>query len=108
MTNHQATLDSTFRALADPTRRAILARLALGPATVSELGEPFAMAMPSLLQHLKKLEGAGLLTSKKHGRVRTCTAEVGPIREASTWLSEHQAHWERRLDALETFLDDNP
>jgi DNA-binding transcriptional ArsR family regulator len=108
MPNCLATLDSTFGALSDPTRRAIIARLAQGPATVSELSEPFDMAMPSLLLHIKKLERAGLVTSKKTGRVRTCSAALGPLNEATQWMRSQQALWQRRLDRLEAFLDENP
>lgn len=103
-----APLDATFGALADPTRRAIVAQLAHGPATVSELAEPFDMAMPSLLLHIRKLEQAGLVTSKKQGRVRTCRAELGPLNEAAQWMRSQQALWQRRLDRLEAFLDENP
>ncbi|MCR9166008.1 MAG: ArsR/SmtB family transcription factor [Nannocystaceae bacterium] len=100
-------LDATFRALGDPTRRALLSRLARGPATVSELAEPFEMAMPSLMLHLRKLEEAGLIGSKKRGRVRTCFAELSHLDDAVTWLTSHQQLWQRRLDRLEAFLDDD-
>lgn len=106
--NYRSALDGTFGALADPTRRAIVARLVQGPATVSELAEPFDMAMPSLMQHLKKLESAGLVSSRKKGRVRTCWAELAPLQDATKWLTSQQALWERRLDQLEAFLDENP
>lgn len=105
MPNH---LSATFGALADPTRRAVIAQLARGPATVSELAEPFDMAMPSFLLHLRKLEGAGLLRSEKVGRVRTCYAELGPLQGATAWLESQHDLWNRRLDRLEAFLDDNP
>ncbi len=108
MPNFLATLDSTFGALADPTRRAIVARLAEGPATVSDLAEPFDMAMPSLLLHIKKLEKAGLVTSKKTGRVRTCSAALGPLNEATQWMKSQHTLWQQRLERLEAFLDENP
>lgn len=107
MTKCSVDLDATFRALGDPTRRAVLSRLSRGPATVSELGEPFEMAMPSLMLHLKKLEETGLISSKKRGRVRTCFAELGPLEDAVAWLTSHQKLWQRRLDRLEAFLDDD-
>ncbi len=97
----------TFRALADPSRRALVTRLSRGSATVSELAEPFDMAMPSLLSHLRKLEQAGLIRSKKVGRVRTCFAELGPLNEAVRWMTSQRELWERRLDRLETFLDED-
>lgn len=105
MTNHSATLDTTFAALANPTRRAILGRLAQGPATVTELARPFDMALPSLMLHLKKLEQVGLLRSTKQGRVRTCFVEAAPLEEAAAWLVPYKALWERRLDRLEALLD---
>jgi len=108
MPNYASALDGTFGALADPTRRAIVARLVRGPATVSELAEPFDMAMPSLLQHLGKLESVGLVSSKKKGRVRTCWAELAPLKDATEWMTSQQALWERRLDQLEALLDENP
>ena len=103
----EADLDTTFRALADPTRRVLLGRLSRGPATVSELGKPFEMAMPSLMLHLKKLEEAGLIYSKKKGRVRTCFAELGPLEQAVEWLTSHQKLWQRRLDRPEAVLDED-
>lgn len=101
-------LDATFGALADPTRRAIVARLARGPATVSELADPFEMTMPSLLLHIQKLELAGLVGSRKVGRVRTCWAELACLGESAKWMKSQQLRWERRLDRLEALLDENP
>ncbi len=106
MPNYAAALNTTFGALSDPTRRAIVARLAEGPATVSELARPFEMSMPSLMLHLKKLEEAGLMRSRKKGRTRTCFAELEPLKEAAVWLQSQQVLWERRLDRLETLLDE--
>ncbi|MGO4914009.1 ArsR/SmtB family transcription factor [Pseudogemmobacter sp. W21_MBD1_M6] len=90
MTNHNANLDSVFRALADPTRRAVLARLAIGPSSIGELAEPFDMALPSFLQHVKVLEHCGLVRTQKQGRVRTCRIEPGRIAEAEHWLSQQR------------------
>ena len=97
-------LTGVFRALADPTRRAVLERLTRGPAAVSELAQPFKMALPSFVQHLQVLENCGLVQSKKQGRVRTYTLAPQPLKAAEHWLSAQRAHWERRLDALDDFL----
>ncbi|WP_300545233.1 metalloregulator ArsR/SmtB family transcription factor [Maricaulis sp.] len=104
MPNYQMHLDSTFHALADPTRRAVIARLIQGPASVSELAAPFDMALPSLMQHLKVLERGGLIRSQKEGRVRTCRVEPARLTEAQDWLAEQRALWERRLDRLDDYL----
>ncbi len=105
MTNYQdPPLDSVFHALADPTRRAVLTRLAQGPATVSELAKPFEMALPSFLQHLKVLEESGLVTSKKEGRVRTCEAQIARLSAAEEWMAHQRAVWEGRFDRLDAYL----
>lgn len=106
MPNHSAHLDSTFRALADPTRRAVIARLIQGPASVSELAEPFDMAMPSLMQHLRVLETGGLIRSSKQGRVRTCHIEPVQLQRAQDWIASQRALWEGRLDRLDVYLKD--
>ena len=93
-----------FQALADPTRRAVLSRLARGTAAVSELAEPFEMALPSFLQHLKVLEGCGLVSSRKSGRVRTYRLSPRPLEVAEGWMAEQRAFWERRLDQLDEYL----
>lgn len=98
-------LDLTFRALADPTRRAVVEVLVRGPASVSELARPFAMAMPSFLQHLKVLEESGLVTTAKSGRVRTCTLSPAPIAAAGAWLEGQRRLWTARLDQLDHLLD---
>ena len=103
MPNQQLT--SVFHALTDPTRRAVLERLTHGPAAVSELAQPFKMALPSFVQHLGVLEDCGLVRSKKHGRVRTYTLEPQPLTAAERWLSAQRALWERRLDSLDNFLE---
>ena len=102
MPNQQLT--RVFQALTDPTRRAVLERLTRGPAPVSELAQPFRMALPSFVQHLQVLENCGLVRSKKQGRVRTFTLAPQQLEAAEHWLSAQPAHWERRLDALDDFL----
>jgi DNA-binding transcriptional ArsR family regulator len=97
-------LTRVFQALTDPTRRAVLERLTRGPAPVSELAQPFSMALPSFVQHLQVLENCGLVQSKKQGRVRTFTLAPQQLEAAEHWLSAQRAHWERRLDALDDFL----
>jgi DNA-binding transcriptional ArsR family regulator len=103
MPNQQLT--SVFHALTDPTRRAVLERLTHGPAAVSELAQPFKMALPSFVQHLGVLEDCGLVRSKKQGRVRTYTLVPQPLTAAEHWLSAQRALWERRLDSLDNFLE---
>jgi DNA-binding transcriptional ArsR family regulator len=97
-------LDALFQSLADPTRRAILARLAHGPASVTDLYAPFDMALPSFLQHLRKLEDGGLIETAKQGRVRTCTLRVGALAPARSWMEEQRLLWEGRHDRLEDYL----
>lgn len=103
MPNHSR-LGPVFQALADPTRRAIVERLSRGPASVTELAQPFAMALPSFVQHLAVLERAGLVRSTKQGRVRTYRLETGTLNEAVDWLAAQRSVWERRLDQLDQFL----
>jgi len=98
-------LDRVFRALSDPTRRAVLERLARGPAPVSELAQPFRMALPSFAQHLDVLEDCGLVRSRKSGRVRTYRLVPKPLETASLWMDAQRAHWERRLDRLDDYLN---
>jgi DNA-binding transcriptional ArsR family regulator len=97
-------LDRVFQALADPTRRAVLKRLSSGNAPVSELAEPFDMALPSFLQHLKVLESSGLVRSEKSGRVRTYQLSPEPLEAAEGWMSEQRTQWERRLRQLDDYL----
>ena len=101
-------LDATFQALADPTRRALVARLAQGPASVSELAQPFPMSLPAIHQHLAVLEGAGLIASQKAGRVRTCRIEPAALSLAERWLTDRRAEWEARLDRLAERLKQFP
>jgi len=105
MPNQQASqLNRVFHGLADPTRRAVLERLSRGPAAVSELAEPFGMALPSFLQHLSVLEDCGLVKSRKAGRVRTYRLTPQPLKAAEGWLEKQRGLWNRRLDQLDTFL----
>jgi DNA-binding transcriptional ArsR family regulator len=99
------TLDRTFQALADPSRRSIVARLSRGPASVSELAEPLAMSLPAVVQHLDVLRKSGLVASEKVGRVRTCQLEPAPMRIAEQWVAEHRAAWEQQFDRLGEVLD---
>jgi len=104
MLNESARLDLAFQALADPTRRGMLARLSRAPASVSELARPFAISLPAVMQHLQLLEASGLVRSEKKGRVRTCRLEPKALATAETWIAEQRALWEGRLDRLEDFL----
>ena len=99
-------LDPVFRALADPTRRAVLERLGRGPLSMSELARPFGMALPSFAQHLEVLERGGLVRSRKSGRVRTYRLVPQPLQAAARWLDQQRAVWERRLDQLDDYLID--
>ena len=104
MPQRSENLDRMFHALADPTRRAVLARLAQGPASVCDLAEPFDMALPSFVQHLKVLEASGLVRSQKAGRVRTCEFDLAALEAAEGWIAEQRALWEARLDRLEELI----
>src|SRR5437763_4052000 len=104
MLNQSAPLDRVFHALADPTRRAMIERLSRGPASVSELAQPFAMSLPAVVQHLQVLEASGLVRSEKVGRVRTCTIDTGALSFAEKWINDRRTGWERRLDRLGAFL----
>jgi DNA-binding transcriptional ArsR family regulator len=97
-------IDTVFRALSDPTRRRVLERLTRSPASVSELAQPFNMALPSFVQHLRVLEGCGLVRSQKTGRVRTYHLAPKRLRIAEDWLVRQRALWERRLDQLDEYL----
>jgi DNA-binding transcriptional ArsR family regulator len=98
-------LSNTFAALADPTRRAILARLALGETSVTELAAPFEMSMPAVSKHLKVLERAGLIVRGREAQWRPCRLEAGPLKEAATWIEEYRRFWTPYVDALERHLD---
>jgi DNA-binding transcriptional ArsR family regulator len=97
-------LDRVFQALADPTRRAVVHRLSVGPASTTELARPFPMALTSFSQHMRVLEAAGLVESRKSGRVRTYTLDPEALRPATTWLDEQRDLWTRRLDRLDALL----
>jgi len=105
MVNKSATLDLTFQALADPTRRSMLAQLARGPSSVSELARPFAMSLPAVMQHLAVLEGSGLVRSEKSGRVRTCRIEPQALTLAEQWINHRRIEWDRHLDRLGEYLE---
>jgi DNA-binding transcriptional ArsR family regulator len=97
-------LSATFAALADPTRRAILARLAQGAASVIELAEPFAMSLPAISKHLKVLERAGLIARGREAQWRPCQLEAGPLKDAADWLERYRRFWEQSFDHLEKYL----
>lgn len=97
-------LSSTFAALADPTRRAILARLILGETSVTQLAEPFEMSLPAISKHLKVLERAGLITRGRDAQMRPCRIEVNALRGVDDWLAEYRQLWEARLDRLDDYL----
>ena len=104
MLNQSEALDLVFQALADPTRRGMVARLARGPASVSELAEPHKMSLPAVVQHLQVLEASGLVRSEKVGRVRTCRIEPVVLSTAEQWISERRTSWEHHLDKLGDYL----
>ncbi|MEV4822384.1 metalloregulator ArsR/SmtB family transcription factor [Micromonospora sp. NPDC049274] len=99
-------LDATFAALADPTRRAILARLAVGEATVTELAEPFEMSQPAISKHLKVLERAGLVSRGRDAQRRPCRLEARPLREATAWLADYRDYWAESYQRLDALLDE--
>jgi DNA-binding transcriptional ArsR family regulator len=104
MPYQQPTLDHVFQALADPTRRAVLARLGQGPASTTDLARPFRMAFPSFTQHLGVLQDAGLVRSRKVGRVRTYELSPQPLKAAEQWIARQRAMWAARLDQLDDYL----
>ena len=98
------TLSATFAALADPTRRAILARLAEGESSVTALAEPFAMSLPAITKHLKVLERAGLVTRARRAQWRPCRLEAAPLRQATDWMAQYRQFWEQGFDKLDDYL----
>jgi DNA-binding transcriptional ArsR family regulator len=104
MLNDSHRLDRAFAALADPVRRGMLARLAKGPASVSELASPLPISLPAVLQHLKAMEASGLVASEKKGRVRTVRMEPQALSHAESWIAERRGEWEAQLDRLENYL----
>jgi len=103
MTDH---LSTTFAALADPTRRAILARLASGECSVTELAEPFDISMPAVSKHLRVLEHAGLIARSREAQWRPCRLEAARLKDVADWVERYRAIWERRFDRLETYLQE--
>jgi DNA-binding transcriptional ArsR family regulator len=97
-------LSTTFAALADPTRRAILARLALGEASVTELGKPFEISLPAISKHLRVLEHAGLIARGRDAQWRPCRLAAGPLKDAAEWLEEYRRFWEESFDRLDVYL----
>ena len=104
MLNDSPSLDRAFAALADPVRRGMVAQLAVGPASVSELAAPLAISLPAVLQHLKALEASGLIASEKKGRVRTVRLKAETLSAAERWIHDRRAEWEARLDRFEDHL----
>jgi DNA-binding transcriptional ArsR family regulator len=104
MVQDQATLNRTFSALADPTRRDILERLGRAPASISELAEPYGMSLTGLKKHVRILEEADLVTTEKIGRTRDCRLGPEQLEDAAQWIEMYRSHWERRLDRLEAYL----
>ncbi len=105
MAKSSTDLDKAFSALADPTRRAIIGRLCGGPQSVTELSEPFDLALPSLLKHVRVLEQSGLISSEKIGRIRTCRIEPRALEATEAWIHRHVAAWEARLDRMEAHIE---
>ncbi|MGH2452879.1 MAG: ArsR/SmtB family transcription factor [bacterium] len=99
-------LSTTFAALADPTRRAILARLARGEASVTELAEPFDMSLPGISKHLKVLQRAGLIARRRRAQWRPCRLEAGPLKEVTEWVEHYRRFWEQSFDRLDDYLRD--
>lgn len=102
----QLALDATFAALADPTRRAILARLATAERTVGELAAPFDVSLPAISKHLRVLERAGLLRQERDGRIRRCQLSIRPLQDANKWIDRYRRHWEARFQRLDALLDE--
>lgn len=104
MVKYHKNLDAIFKALADPTRRAILENLARGQASVSQLAAPHRMSLPAIMKHLRVLESAGLLQHRKQGRSRHCRLSAHPLQQAESWLSRYRVFWNRQFDSLERYL----
>lgn len=105
MVNHMVNLDSAFHALADPTRRSVIARLIKGPAAVKDLAAPFGMTLPAILKHLRVLEASGLIGTEKAGRSRICRINPERLAQAEDWLSQQRAVWEGRTDRLTAYAE---
>ncbi len=104
MLNDSLKLDRAFQALSDPVRRGMLSRLSRGPASVTELAEPFSISLPAVLQHLKALEESGLVQSEKKGRVRTVRLEPKTLSTAESWIADRRTEWEAQLDRFENYV----
>jgi DNA-binding transcriptional ArsR family regulator len=104
MVKYSEQLDSTFGALADPTRRAILASLMLGQASITELAKPHRMSLPAVMKHIRVLEEAGLVSQEKTGRTRHCRLAAEPLKQAEDWIAQYRKFWEGAFDSLERFL----
>lgn len=104
MLNHKDPLDPVFLALSDPTRRSVVDHLSRGPASVSQIAAPLGISLPGVLQHLKVLEGSGLVRSEKVGRTRICRLDAAPLSRAEAWMAERRRFWEMQLDQLEAYL----
>jgi DNA-binding transcriptional ArsR family regulator len=107
MVNNKRALDSTFAALSDATRRGILARLATGEASVTELAKPYDMSLPAVSKHLRVLESAGLVARSKDGRVHRCRLEAAPMKSAADWMAHYRQFWEAQLDSLQRYLENS-
>ncbi len=105
MVKYSSKLDTIFAALSDPTRRAILSRLARGDSSVGELARPFDVSLPAVSRHLRVLQGAGLLTQDRQGRVRRCRLRAAPMRAAAAWIQRYHRFWAGQLDALAQFVE---
>ncbi len=105
MVNYSKSLDSVFSALADPTRRAIVDRLAEGDSTVTELAQPFDMSLPAVSKHLKYLERAGLLVREVDGRIHRCHLRPDPLQQAAEWMNRYRHFWEGQFEALAQYLE---
>jgi DNA-binding transcriptional ArsR family regulator len=108
MVNNPRALDSTFAALSDATRRGILARLAAGETSVSELAKPYDMTLPAVSKHLRVLESAGLVARRKDGRVQRCSLVAEPMKSAADWIEHYRCFWEAQLASLARYLEDIP
>jgi DNA-binding transcriptional ArsR family regulator len=107
MVNNEQALDSTFAALSDATRRGILARLATGEASVTELAQPYDMSLPAVSKHLRVLESAGLVARSKNGRVHRCRLKAAPMKSAAAWIEHYRQFWETQLDSLQRYLENS-
>lgn len=108
MVKYNRQLDATFQALADPTRRAIVAALARGESSVSDLARPHRMSLPAVMKHLRVLQKAGLITQKKFGRTRRCRLGARPLKRAEAWIAQYRVFWDTQFDSLDRYLSQSP